>query len=69
MSEKINIVHVAIVDGTYDQIKDLTNNLKKFKELNNLPYEFLVTNDLIRLSDARTIIEQLYLLIKKSEKK
>ena len=69
MSKEIKIVHVAIVDGTYDQIKELANNLKQFKELNKLPYEFLVTNDMIKLRDARTIVEQLYMLIKKDDKK
>ena len=63
------IVHVAIVDGTKEQIAELAIHLKKLKDSAKLPYEFLITNDNIRVSDARNIIEQLYLLIKKENKK
>lgn len=59
------LVHVAIVDGTKEQIKELIEHLNILKKSANLDYEFLVTNDTIKVRDVRWLLEELYLLMKR----
>ena len=62
--EKVKIVHVAVVDGTPEQIVGLREQLVKIKKKLNYPAEFLITNDRVELKDVRKLIDELYVLYK-----
>ena len=67
----VKIVHVTVVDGDFDQIRVLKDQLLKWKENADLPFdiEFLISNDKLELRDAKQLINELYALYKKFEKK
>jgi hypothetical protein len=64
MEDDVKILHITVVDGTYEQIEALTLELKKLKE--KLPYkvEFLVTTDKVELTSVKYLLDELYKLYK-----
>jgi hypothetical protein len=64
MEDDVKILHITVVDGTYEQIEALTTELKKIKE--KLPYkvEFLVTNEKVQLESVKYLLEELIKLYK-----
>jgi hypothetical protein len=64
MEDDVKILHITVVDGTYEQIEALTIELKKIKE--KLPYkvEFLVTTDKVELTSVKYLLDELYKLYK-----
>jgi len=62
---KVKLVHVKIIDGTENEIAELTKFLKNSKVADD--YQFVVTNEQIEFSDIRQLIDSLYELYKKAE--
>lgn len=60
----VKIVHVAVVDGTPEQIRGLSVALNNLKDKLDFPVEFLITNDRVELRDVRKLIDELYELYK-----
>jgi len=71
MKDKTKILHIKVMDGTKEDIASLRKSLIEFKEniKNKLPYdiEFLITNQIIELTDINNLIIELYKLKKQIE--
>lgn len=66
MEEKqIRLVHFTIVDGSVEDIKNLGDALNEAIQKYNLPFQALVTNQRIELTDTKFLLDNLYTLYKK----
>ena len=68
MGKDTKIVHFSIIDGTQEDIRNLSIALGEMKKRVNLDIEFLVTNDKIQLSSVEDLLTSLYTLYKMKEK-
>ena len=68
MVKEVKLVHVKIMDGTLDDIKELKSSLKKLEK--DLPKDmrFIFSNDKVDVRDIRHLIKELYTLYKQDEK-
>jgi len=59
----IKIVHIKILDGTYKDVEEITNQLKGITK-----YKFLITNDKIEVRDIEKLLDEVYSLYKQYKK-
>jgi len=65
--KKAKIIHITVIDGTMDDIKNVQRELMTLKD--KLPYEFIFSNDKIQLHDIDNLINMLTALKDKEDKK
>jgi len=71
MSKETRLVHFTVVDGTEEEVIQLTTALKELKAKLPFDIEFLITDENVELESVGALIKELYKLYQKtkSEKK
>lgn len=69
MAKDTKLVHFTIIDGTAEEAKELSVQLKKIKEKLSYDIEFLITNDKIESVSVETLLKSLMELYKREKVK
>ena len=71
MGKDTRILHIRVANGKHEDIKAVRDAIQILKEKLDFDVEFLITNEVIELTDVKVMIEELYKLYSqtKGEKK